>query len=200
MAYTNPWTNVFPLGSQQAHTADDEFRKLRLDIFERMNDLVESWEDDPVKLKASAIDVQLPDALNGPSTYSLGPFDFVTVAGAPTRSINGLSMPGFADEVAAPIHILPFSTISHINATVLSLSPLKFTLYRMLGTGPQEIISFSSASSADVQNPVLGSPGTADGPINHPVGANAPYWLQIETLGSQQCVVYHVDIQYNLSS
>ena len=36
MAYTNVWTTTAPLGSIQANTLDDEIRKLRLDMQERL--------------------------------------------------------------------------------------------------------------------------------------------------------------------
>ncbi|KKK74752.1 hypothetical protein LCGC14_2880610 [marine sediment metagenome] len=52
MAYTNSWTTVAPAGSAAANTADDEIRKLRLDMEERMNDLVNDWTVDPVVLKS----------------------------------------------------------------------------------------------------------------------------------------------------
>lgn len=50
MAYTNvPWTNSVPLGSEAANLADDYLRRLRLDVQERMDDIVEDWiNDDPV--------------------------------------------------------------------------------------------------------------------------------------------------------
>jgi hypothetical protein len=75
MPYTNPWSDSDPPGSQAANTADDEFRQLRLDLHERMNDLVEDWTDDPVVLKvASGIfqskRVSYQDALVGGSKAS----------------------------------------------------------------------------------------------------------------------------------
>lgn len=48
MAYTNTWNNNSPPGTQAANTADDELRKLRLDITERMNALVTDWLADPI--------------------------------------------------------------------------------------------------------------------------------------------------------
>jgi hypothetical protein len=49
MPYTNPWSDVAPPGSQAANTADDEFRKLRLDIHERLSGaLVGPITDDPL--------------------------------------------------------------------------------------------------------------------------------------------------------
>src|SRR5690349_2221452 len=48
MAYTNVWSNVIPAGTEAAKNIDDQIRQLRLDIFERMNDLVADWTADPV--------------------------------------------------------------------------------------------------------------------------------------------------------
>ncbi len=55
MTYTNAWTNTVPLGSELAANIDDFMRRDRLDIFERMNDLVVDWTADPVVLKPSVI-------------------------------------------------------------------------------------------------------------------------------------------------
>src|SRR3990167_8523407 len=52
--YTNPWSDTDPPGSQNANTIDDEFRQLRLDIHERMDDIVDDWTDDPVVLSGAA--------------------------------------------------------------------------------------------------------------------------------------------------
>jgi len=54
MPYTNPWIDSIPLGSQNANTADDEFRKIKLDIHERMDDIVVDWTADPIVLAAGA--------------------------------------------------------------------------------------------------------------------------------------------------
>ncbi len=52
MAYSNTWSTLRPLGSAQAHTADDEIRALRLDIEERFSGLVfEDMNDDPLTIK-----------------------------------------------------------------------------------------------------------------------------------------------------
>ncbi len=54
MAYTNAWTNAVPAGSDAANTIDDQIRRLRLDINERMTDLVDNWDSDPVVSKNDA--------------------------------------------------------------------------------------------------------------------------------------------------
>jgi hypothetical protein len=48
MAFTNPWSNIIPAGSDPANTADDEIRQLRLDIDERMDQIVPDWSADPL--------------------------------------------------------------------------------------------------------------------------------------------------------
>lgn len=58
MPYTNPWVDNIPLGSAPANTIDEQLRRLRLDIHERMNNIVVDWETDPVVPLASVGMVQ----------------------------------------------------------------------------------------------------------------------------------------------
>lgn len=50
MAYTNVWNTTNPVGSDPASNADDDIRKLRLDIQERMDTVLGTgnWTVDPV--------------------------------------------------------------------------------------------------------------------------------------------------------
>lgn len=54
MPYTNVWTDTDPPGAQAANTIDDELRQLRLDIHERMDDVVMDWLADPVVINPTA--------------------------------------------------------------------------------------------------------------------------------------------------
>lgn len=54
MPYTNVWTDTDPPGAQAANTIDDELRQLRLDIHERMDDVVVNWLADPVVIDPTA--------------------------------------------------------------------------------------------------------------------------------------------------
>ena len=60
MAYTNSgWPTNIPAGSDNLKTADDQLRRLRLDLKERFNDIVDDITTDPVipkKLAVSRID------------------------------------------------------------------------------------------------------------------------------------------------
>jgi hypothetical protein len=55
MPYSNAWTNNHPLGSAAPSGIDDAARRLRLDIQERMDSIVDDWTADPVVLTVSGI-------------------------------------------------------------------------------------------------------------------------------------------------
>ena len=55
MAYSNSWSNIIPVSSDPLNTTDDQLRRLRLDVQERMDDLVDDWTADPVVPKTLAI-------------------------------------------------------------------------------------------------------------------------------------------------
>ena len=56
MALTNSgWPTNIPVSSDPLNTTDDQLRRLRLDLLERFNDIVDDWTTDPVVL--SDIDV-----------------------------------------------------------------------------------------------------------------------------------------------
>ena len=53
MTYSNSWSNIIPTGSAAPSTVDNQIRQLRLDIQERMDDIVEDWTSDPVVTKST---------------------------------------------------------------------------------------------------------------------------------------------------
>ena len=56
MPHTNAWNVTDPPGNEQAKNIDNHIRKLRVDIADRMGDIVTDWTADPVKIKSSGID------------------------------------------------------------------------------------------------------------------------------------------------
>ena len=52
MAHTRAWSDSTPLGSRAAREIDDSIRELKVDIHERMDDIVEDWTADPIVLKS----------------------------------------------------------------------------------------------------------------------------------------------------
>ena len=55
MAYSNAWSNIIPAGSDALNTADDQIRQVRLDVQERMDDIVDDWTADPIVVKSDVI-------------------------------------------------------------------------------------------------------------------------------------------------
>ncbi len=56
MAHTNAgWPTNIPAGSDALNTADDQLRRLRLDLKERFNDIVDDITADPIVIKSSLI-------------------------------------------------------------------------------------------------------------------------------------------------
>ena len=58
MAYTNPWSDVIPAGTAQASTIDDQIRRLRLDVRERMDTVLavgKKWTDDPIAIDTTSL-------------------------------------------------------------------------------------------------------------------------------------------------
>lgn len=51
MPHTRAWSVTAPAGTVQASQIDDEIRKLRVDVDERMSDVAVDWAADPVVLK-----------------------------------------------------------------------------------------------------------------------------------------------------
>ena len=71
MAYTNTWTVIAPAGSAAANTVDDEIRKLRLDMEERLEEfLIENMSADPVVRKIGTSQVNAARAWTG-ATFAL---------------------------------------------------------------------------------------------------------------------------------
>ena len=57
MAHTNAgWPTNIPATGDNLNTADDQLRRLRLDIKERMNDFVDDWTADPIVRKTLDVD------------------------------------------------------------------------------------------------------------------------------------------------
>ncbi len=104
MAYTNAGfpTNI-PAGDDNLNTADDQIRRLRLDLKERFNDIVDDITTDPIVL--SDIDVGIvigtPDAA---IVYANAAFALPTAAGATIIDFVGETFDtgGFHDNSSNP--------------------------------------------------------------------------------------------------
>lgn len=50
MPYTRPWSDSTPPGSRNANEIDDAIREFKVDVHERMDDIVVDWTSDPIVL------------------------------------------------------------------------------------------------------------------------------------------------------
>jgi len=48
MAYTRSWNDATPAGTRAANQIDDAIREFKVDVHERMDDIVDDWTADPV--------------------------------------------------------------------------------------------------------------------------------------------------------
>lgn len=53
MAYTRSWNDATPAGTRAANQIDDAIREFKVDVHERMDDVVDDWTADPVVPKDS---------------------------------------------------------------------------------------------------------------------------------------------------
>ena len=123
MARTRPWSNTTPAGSQAAKLIDDDFRDLKVDISERLSEiLVDPFTDEPgpLVIKRAAIE---PPGASGGGHYHIPYSGFVfDVSGFPSpvyhHTDHYISAHATVQPLLAPI-ILPAGSIVSALAVVL---------------------------------------------------------------------------------
>jgi hypothetical protein len=198
MAYTNVWTIVSPTGSTPAKQIDEEFRKFRLDVQERMNSIVTDWTADPVVPSSSfggpatgkGIYIQSSSFVQGGSdptgvTYSFGKltttqnrnYDFYAAitlpAGAKVRGYTAQVIPG-----AGPITV-------RFGNTVL---------------GPSEpVFTTVDSNTATGTNIVLVSNAAA---MNHSLNSAMQYmiWISTQSSALSPSSIYGVQVVYDIDN
>lgn len=105
MSYTNTWSDTIPLGSEAASHIDDAIRQLRLDVHERMTDLVIDWTADPVVLQTAGA--------SGDNSRYIPPTAFFSPE-------NGLATPNnfIVHQASDGIVTAPLSAFLPFNATI----------------------------------------------------------------------------------
>lgn len=124
MAYSNVWNSNSPPGSQAANTADDEFRKFRLDIEERMEDkFITDVVTDPWVVKPEILgnvvgkrcmlhhSAFTPDVVYDPASFQ-GTFTRVALY------VEHVSGDANIRTLQAPLHIPPGALITGIDYLV----------------------------------------------------------------------------------
>lgn len=115
MAYTQAWSNLIPLGSAAASTADDEIRNLRRDTQERMDTILGAgkWATDPVAAPLTGVKIF--------SHYSDGKLQDATALGAPsyqTKYVTGTATGNGSTKYVLPIKLQVGSIITSVSGYV----------------------------------------------------------------------------------
>lgn len=174
MAYSNVWVTASPPGSQAANTADDEFRKFRLDLEERFEDaLITDVVVDPWVLKAA-----LKGNVTGKKIFNHhSDFEFTYITTPPSRT-RGYSETQEATTTAWCSIVLPVGiTITRFEITASrasSTSTVTLALYRMDSSGlPTPVLVDSTFA-------VVGNSGQTIGKnLSHAAVAGSVYFYEV---------------------
>lgn len=166
MPYTNIWNSNSPLGSQAANTADDELRKFRLDMEERLEDkIITDITVDPWIVRPEI----LGNVINKSITIHHSAFQPVDIQGSTLHEIsrtalysehNGIDM-GASNTWWAPV-ILPSGVAGSVTIT-----NVEFVVNRN-NAGANNItgkLSYNTVSAAPATT-VVGSVATTVNGIN----------------------------------
>lgn len=192
MTYTNTWSTTRPLGSAQANTADDEMRAIRLDVQERMNELVEDWSADPVVPKQSVYGTKEGKTMMVHGTA------FV-IEPAETNSFNyadnGVTnVASDAQPIRAWLPMANGVTITKIEWLVTNGDTAAMSM--ILGS-----VQFEEAVAVTTHNSlsttISGTVIVDSGPVAISVGADNAFFLKADKGGGAAFAVHAVRITYN---
>ncbi len=187
MPYTNAWSSTIPLGSADPGTIDDVVRQLRLDIEERMNDVVADWTVDPVVLDVSTVGTQTGVVIMYHHTI-LQPRqddDDVGYEGAGLGEYF-LSDNETGKTAFGALNFPVGSTLTNFEATidVGGGGDLDMRIaYITSGTGARTLVSTISQATSGIRTMDTGT-------ISHPVLTNRAYYVHFDNTTSVRYRIY----------
>ncbi len=194
MAYTNTWSDTSPTGSTQAKQIDDEFRKFRVDVRERMNSFVEDWTADPVVLKSSTGGPVTGKSIHVPGLAFISDNDISTTATGRATAIDS--------DLYAPVIFPIGATIKSFQAMVIpGLGTMTIRLgYITHGLSTPTFITVDS-------NTQVGSTGiklvnNSNAELAHVVAVNRYYtlWITTDSDLSSPSKVFGMQIVYDIDN
>lgn len=212
MTYTNPWVDNAVSGTQLATAGPADFNQIRLDVHQRMNDIVQDWTADPVVLKAN-----ISGAVTGKIMYVSGfgfnygqllPGQNVTYAGNGTIiSAGGVTPaivpPTLFTSVALPQGITITKLTALVDAMTSSSVIVKLGNLISIPIPPAPLSVSIQSNSLSIGPQILQS-----GVINYVNGGVLPsilpssaFWLSVNSaVVTTSFQVYWVAITYNTPS
>ena len=187
MPYTNAWSNVIPAGTILARQLDDHIRQVRLDVAERMADLVEDWTADPVVPKEI-----WKGAVTGKKLIVPAAFGMIDTNAALDVIENGAGIQNSASQFVIPLP-LPLGvtvTLVELLADRRSNASITWDLY---------VKSFSGAaavSQASVLHNIAGDVISATGVLALVTDADSWMYVLVNTSGAAKDI-YAARVTYN---
>jgi hypothetical protein len=185
MPHTNPWNVTDPPGSEQAKNIDDHIRKLRVDIGDRLADLVVDVMADPLVIKRSALEEPV-----GGTIKMISMMDFKTS----TTGKEAIYLPGVlmaftdTDGLYADVELPAGAVVTKIEvlADAGDATNVTWTFWRrqFAASGVRP----SSQSAQDPQGSFSTTPGSgvkiiASGVMTVTIDQNYVYYLGVEGNG-----------------
>jgi hypothetical protein len=136
MAYTRAWSDSNIPGSTQANQIDEEFRASKVDIHERMNELVVDWTADPVVPLAALKGALLNKILVIPHTSFWATTQtglVLTTQYISVQFVTGPLLAGFTLPVNVTLKQLDI--LCDLRAAV----PVDYTIYKTAYTNPPDL-------------------------------------------------------------
>jgi hypothetical protein len=184
MAHTNAWNVTDPPGTEQAKNIDDHIRKLRVDIGDRLADIVVDVMADPLKLKADAQDPVIDKIL-------IIPFPDFT-ANTDGKETNYLDGRGFAFTdtglVMAAVKVPVGCTITKVEVLVdvADAASINWAFYsRPFAAGggrPSSLTAQTTLASGSVVG--AGVKIGASGILAQVVASNEMYYISLDGIGA----------------
>ncbi len=194
MAKSFPWSTTVPSGSEQAMTADDHFRRLRLELGERIGDFVVDFAADPVVLK--------PDALGKVTgkTMLIHSSQFVVEPGEDATfeyGESGVTISNNANPTRAPL-ILPIGvTLNRIEWLVTNGDSAQL----VVKIGAISFAVGAANSTVNIMNTTVTGAQIVDSQVSAPftrtINGNEMLYLSIDKGSGAEFVLHGVRVTYD---
>lgn len=187
MSYTNAWDVTTPAGTEQAKKIDDHFRRLRLDIQERMNEIFVSFAASPVTLKdeikgkktGKIMMVPFPDFVANTVDYNAAGNAIFTSSSEPARA--PLKMP--LGVVIKKVRWL----ISCSDSTSTTFA-LKSCAFNVGATPVVETVQTKGSAGGEIMD---------SGTLTITIDGTKYFWLEADRSGGGTFSIYAVEITYD---
>jgi hypothetical protein len=184
MAHTNAWNVTDPPGTEQAKNIDNHIRKLRVDIGDRLADLVVDVMADPLKLKADAQDPVVDKKLLIPFTSFIARSDEKEYVLEPGRTYAFVDTGPLMATVGVPVGctITKIELMGDVGDATQIIWNFYARSFAAGGTRPASVTAMVSLANGTINGPSAVKLSDS-GVIAVLVDAAQMYYLHVECTG-----------------